>query len=123
MPFEADYQNLEDQGLIEENKKALDRLAEILKEYPDHDIRIEGHAVHLFYGDEELREEEQQETLLPLSRKRAEAIKEALVERGVKAERITTVGRGGSEPVVPHFDMDNRWKNHRVEFELMRRQS
>jgi len=58
-----------------------------------------------------------------LSRKRAEAIKEALVERGVKAERITTAGRGGSEPVVPHSDMDDRWKNRRVEFELIRRQS
>jgi len=123
VPFEADYQNLEDQSQVAENKNALDRLAEILMEYPDHDIRIEGHAVHLFYGDEELREEEQQETLLPLSRKRAEAIKEALVERGVKAERITTAGRGGSEPVVPHSDMDDRWKNRRVEFELIRRQS
>lgn len=123
VPFEADYQSLEDQSLVEQNTNTLDRLAEILKEYPDHDIRIEGHAVHLFYGDEELREEEQQETLLPLSRRRAEAVRDALVERGVDAGRISTVGRGGSEPVVPHSDMDDRWKNRRVEFELIRQQS
>lgn len=123
VPFEADYQNLEDQSLVEKNVQTLDRLAEILKEYPDHSIRIEGHAVHLFYGDQELRAEEQQETLLPLSRKRAESVKTALVERGIDAERITTVGRGGSEPVVPHSDMDDRWKNRRVEFELIKQQS
>ncbi len=120
IPFEADYKNLEDQSLVEKNMQTLDRLAEILKEYPDHEVRIEGHAVHIFYADEELRAEEQQDTLLPLSRKRAEEIKTALVERGVEAERISTTGRGGSEPVVPHSDLDDRWKNRRVEFELIK---
>ncbi len=120
VPFEADYKNLEDQTMVEQNMQTLDRLAVLLKEYPDHKIRIEGHAVHLFYGDEELRAEEQQDTLLPLSRDRAEVIKTALAERGVEADRITTAGRGGSEPVVPHSDMDDRWKNRRVEFELIK---
>ncbi len=51
---------------------------------------------------------------------RADAIRDALVERGIEARRMTTVGIGGSQPVVPHGDLDNRWKNRRVEFILVR---
>ena len=120
VPFEADYRNLEDEDEVEQNLQTLDRLAEVLKKYPDHQIRVEGHAVQIYHYDEELAQEEQEETLVPLSRERAEAIKQALVERGVAAERMTTVGRGGAEPVVPHGNLENRWKNRRVEFELIR---
>jgi chemotaxis protein MotB len=31
---------------------------------------------------------------------------------------MTTVGHGGSRPVVPHWDLEERWKNRRVEFVL-----
>jgi outer membrane protein OmpA-like peptidoglycan-associated protein len=63
-------------------------------------------------------ETEQVKVLLPLSRQRAEVIKEALVKRGVVAARMSTFGYGGSYPVVPHGDQANRWKNRRVEFIL-----
>jgi len=122
VPNKADYLNLEDPEKVEENKETLDRLAEILKNYKDHSILIEGHAVMIYYYDEELAEEEQQETLIPLSRDRARVIKEALVERGINEERMEIEGLGGKEPVVPHGDMENRWKNRRVEFELMKKQ-
>ena len=117
VPFEADYQNLEDPELVEQNMQVLDELAAVLKEYPNRDIEIEGHAVHLTTGDD-AREEEQQETLLPLSQDRADVIKDALVERGVSGDRLSTTGVGGNEPVVPHTNEEERWKNRRVEFEL-----
>jgi outer membrane protein OmpA-like peptidoglycan-associated protein len=47
-------------------------------------------------------------------------VKAALVERGMSDDRISTLGRGGRDPVVPHTDLENRWKNRRVEFILIR---
>lgn len=117
-PFEADYLNLEDQELVQQNRRILDRVASLLKEYPEREVLLEGHAVHIFYEDEQLRALEQEETLIPLSRERAEAIRNALVERGVSSDRLAVRGKGGSEPLVPHSDMDDRWRNRRVEFEL-----
>lgn len=122
-PFEADYTNLDDPERVEQNKETLDRLAEILKEYANYDIRIEGHAVQIYHYDEELAEQEQEQTLLPLSRERAAVIKGALVERGVAGGRMTTEGVGGAEPIVPHSDRENRWKNRRVQFELVQQES
>ena len=44
----------------------------------------------------------------------------ALIERGIDGGRMTTTGLGGAEPLVPHGDERNRWKNRRVEFWLQR---
>jgi flagellar hook assembly protein FlgD len=116
-PFEDDYRDLRDPAREERNERTLDRVAGILSAYPERNIRVEGHAVHLFV-DEERREIEQQETLLPLSRERAEAIRDALIDRGISSDRLTIAGRGGSEPLVPHTNEEDRWRNRRVEFEL-----
>lgn len=120
VPDEADYKNLE-QEKVEQNMQTLDRLAEILKRYDDYDITVEGHATHEYLQNEEAMEWEQENELLPLSKDRAEAIKEALVERGVSEAQLSTEGVGGADPVVPHNDLENRWKNRRVEFILEKR--
>lgn len=116
-PFEADFNNLDAPDVVEENQETLDEIAALLKEYPDQNVLVEGHALHI-YNEGEQMEREQEEVLLPLSEERAEVIVEALVERGVDEERLSAVGRGGSEPLFPHDDYENRWKNRRVEFEL-----
>lgn len=120
VPFEADYENLEDPELVEQNMEVLDEVASVLKEFPDREIVIEGHAVHLTTG-EESREIEQEETLLPLSQDRADVVKDALVERGVSEEMLSTNGVGGEEPIVDHTNEEERWKNRRVEFEIAAR--
>ncbi|MFP4212317.1 MAG: OmpA family protein [Alkalispirochaeta sp.] len=120
-PFEADYTNVDDREMLEENRETIDRIAELLDEYPDQTVQIEGHAVHIYHDDddEERHRREQEEVLLPLSEARAEAIRDALVDRGIDEDRLEAVGRGGDEPLVPHDDRENRWKNRRVEFELV----
>ena len=97
------------------NQQVLNRLAEIFQKYDAYRIKIAGHAVNITGT-----EREEVEELQPLSLSRAESVKAALVERGISANRITTVGQGGTEPLVPHTDLDNRWKNRRVEFILIR---
>lgn len=120
VPYTADYTNLEPEQ-ARRNLETLDRLAVVLQKYPHHTIRVEGHAVQVLWENPQRAATEQSEVLLPLSLARAEAIREALVRRGIAAGRMTTAGYGGALPVVPHSDLENRWKNRRVEFILERR--
>ena len=119
--FTADYLSI-DADQAENNLKTLDRLAQVLNKYNKYQITLEGHAVRVYWNDPRRIETEEREVLLPLSQERADVIKQALVERGIAKSRMTTEGFGGSRPVVPHSDEDNRWKNRRVEFVLVRTQ-
>ncbi|MEX2444003.1 MAG: OmpA family protein [Alkalispirochaeta sp.] len=119
-PFTAEYRNLAPQ-IVRNNLATLDRVTEVLARYPTSDIRIEGHAVSLLWADPVRARREQDEVLMPLSRSRAEAIRNALIQRGIEPARITAYGSGGSRPVVPHGDEANRWKSRRVEFVLEER--
>ncbi|MDE5798462.1 MAG: OmpA family protein, partial [Treponemataceae bacterium] len=56
--------------------------------------------------------------LTPLSKERSEYVKGYLVKRKVKADRLETDGKGGTEPVADPKDDANKWKNRRVEFIL-----
>ncbi len=97
------------------NISVLDRLVQVFGKYETYRIRVEGHAVNVTQTEREERDE-----LQPLSLARAQTVRQALIERGMPADRISTIGRGGTMPVVPHTDLDNRWKNRRVEFILIR---
>lgn len=102
------------------NIRVLKRVAEILAKFRDYDVTIEGHANNVS-GTE--MEETQDTTMYgkalePLSKDRADYVKQVLVENGVQANRLSTVGKGGREPVVAREDKDNWWKNRRVEFIL-----
>ena len=97
------------------NIAILDRLVEVFDRYGNYRIVVEGHAVNLSGTAREEREE-----LRPLSQARAERVQSELAQRGLSRERISAVGRGGEEPVVPHTERATRWKNRRVEFILLR---
>ncbi|HUZ17844.1 MAG TPA: FlgD immunoglobulin-like domain containing protein, partial [Spirochaetia bacterium] len=118
-PDTADYLNVPPDRR-ERNMATLRRLAEIFTKYSQYDIRIEGYAVMVYWDDPVKGKAEQEQVLIPLSKARAEAIKSALVQLGLDAKRITTVGLGGTNPIVPFSDLENRWKDRRVEFVLIR---
>ena len=120
-PNTSGFENLDDPELAQRNLETLDRLARVLERYPQYKIRIEGHATHLLSFDPLRAQTEHFEVLVPLSFARAEAIRQALVRRGISRSRMTIFGHGGIRPVVPHTDELNRWKNRRVEFILERR--
>ena len=119
-PNTDDYKSVAKEAL-EKNMWTLKRLAEIFKKYKNYQIQIEGHAVSVYWEDPKRAEREQQEELIPLSTKRAEAIKKALVSLGIEASRIQTIGIGASRPIVPFSDKENLWKNRRVEFILIKK--
>ncbi|MDR2448588.1 MAG: OmpA family protein [Prevotellaceae bacterium] len=87
------------------SRSRVDGLAETLKEYPDVKIEIVGHTDVL--GQETFNKS--------LSLKRADAVKDYLVGKGVEATRITTKGVADAQPIAPNTTFEGRQKNRRIE--------
>ncbi len=110
----ADFNGL-DKNVVDKNVQVLKRIAEILNKFRDYRIQVEGHANNVT-GTQ--REEDAE--LIPLSKSRSEAVRDFLVRNGVDGSRLSTVGLGGTKPVVQRSDRENWWKNRRVEFILLK---
>jgi outer membrane protein OmpA-like peptidoglycan-associated protein len=67
----------------------VDRISKVLNNYPQTTIRVEGHTDSTGPADYNQR----------LSEKRAETVKNALVQRAVDSRRINAVGFGESQPI------------------------
>ena len=111
--YTADYTDVPPE-LAQQNMQRLNALAEKLKRFPGYKIRMVGHAVMIYWDKPALGAIEQRDILIPLSRARAEAVKKALVDRGLDAGRFTTEGVGASDQLVPDSDFKDRWQNRRV---------
>lgn len=108
----------ESKALLEANRKTLERIAALFSRFPDYSLRVEGHANAVNWNDPKKFAKEQTEELLPLSQKRAESVKAALMLLGIDGKRIHAVGRGGTAPLADFADQKTAWKNRRVEFIL-----
>lgn len=94
------------------NVRVLKRVGEILKKFPDYTVTVVGHANRTGVAGEE-------GVLLSLSDKRAAFVKDWLVKNsGIPASRLSSQGKGASEPIAAFNDNANWWKNRRVEFIL-----
>ena len=82
--------------------------AEILQKWPDWTVSIEGHCDERGTADYNLA----------LGQRRAEIVRQYLVEKGVLASTLETVSMGEEEPVDAGHD-ENAWaKNRRVAFQV-----
>ncbi len=106
------------QEVIAKNKFILNRVSELLKKYRSYRITIEGHAVLTQWNNPAAAKLEEENELGPLSEKRAVTVLNYLTKLGISPSRMDSKGMGGKEPLVPHSDLKNRWKNRRVEFIL-----
>jgi outer membrane protein OmpA-like peptidoglycan-associated protein len=91
-------------GLYQE----INRIAEIMIKYPETHIMVEGHTDSV--GSESYNQR--------LSERRAEAVKNLLVQRGVDPYRVTVVGYGESRPVATNAEEAGRQLNRRVEIRI-----
>ncbi|KPK24047.1 MAG: hypothetical protein AMJ61_14350 [Desulfobacterales bacterium SG8_35_2] len=86
----------------------IDRIANILIKYPDTVIQVEGHTDTT--GSESYNSE--------LSARRAEAVKNLLVLKGVDPARIRTMALGESAPIASNDTEYGRAQNRRVEIKV-----
>jgi len=82
----------------------IQRVAEVLNQYPQTRITVAGHTDST--GSEQYNQQ--------LSERRAQNVKDALVQSGVQASRITTVGYGEAQPVASNYTPEGRQLNRRV---------
>jgi len=56
-----------------------------------------------------------------LSQERAEAVQRWLAKHGVDPTRLMAKGYGPTRPIVPNITQQNRARNRRVQFRIVRR--
>ena len=86
----------------------IDRVATVLARYPETLIRVEGHTDSV--GTEEYN--------MDLSFRRANSVRDLLVQRGVNISRIQPVGFGETMPVATNDTEAGRQLNRRVEIKV-----
>jgi OOP family OmpA-OmpF porin len=91
--------------------KLLNKAAKTLEAFPEMTIEVIGHTDD--QGD--------RDSNLALSQRRADAVKNYLVDRGVDAARVYTRGAGPDEPIEDNKSKKGRAKNRRIEFRLVGR--
>jgi outer membrane protein OmpA-like peptidoglycan-associated protein len=88
-----------------QDRRRLEKLAAQVRTHPALKLKIDGHADRT--GREDFNEK--------LSVTRASAVRQALVDAGVPASRLTSRGFGSAQP-LPGSDKRENWhRNRRVE--------
>jgi outer membrane protein OmpA-like peptidoglycan-associated protein len=88
-------------------RESLDELATRLQSHQNVSVLVEGHTDA--FGTDAYN--------LELGKKRAEAVREYLVGKGLKAEQIEVVSRGESQPAATNATEEGRALNRRTEVE------
>ena len=88
--------------------RKMQQLADFLKQYPQHNVLVEGYTDST--GSSSLNQE--------LSDRRANAVRTALVDRGISGNRVATRGYGEAFPIASNDNAARRLLNRRVEIIL-----
>lgn len=83
----------------------VERLAEFMREYEERRVRVEGYTDST--GEASYNQ--------GLSERRAEAVRDALVDMGISRDRVETQGFGEQYPVASNDTSGGRQQNRRVE--------
>lgn len=95
--------------LTDDSNGVLDSIVDVFNRCPDLSIEIGGHT-----DTDGSRADNQ-----ALSEARARAVRSYLVDAGIDPDRITAVGYGEIQPLVPNSTAANKQRNRRIEFKIM----
>ncbi|MGE5175551.1 MAG: OmpA family protein [Hyphomicrobiales bacterium] len=91
--------------LTHESRATLDRVAASLRDWPEVDVEVGGHTDSV--ADAKYN--------MDLSQRRAEAVRQYLIDKGVAPSRLTAKGYGETRPIATNDTPDGRARNRRVE--------
>ncbi|MCB1347933.1 MAG: OmpA family protein, partial [Maritimibacter sp.] len=86
-------------------RKNLRVLAQHLNKYPSSNVQVIGHTDNQGAASYNLN----------LSRQRAAAVTQVLMNQGVAPQRVTSIGRGEDQPIASNLTPEGRAQNRRVE--------
>jgi outer membrane protein OmpA-like peptidoglycan-associated protein len=89
----------------------LNRLVEIMNDNPTIIIELAGHTDNVGNKD----------ALMKLSQDRVAAVKNYLIKQGISKDRVEGRGYGGTQPIAPNNTEENRQRNRRVEFRIIKK--
>lgn len=92
-------------ALTEDSESGIQMLTEFLQRNPDLKVELAGHTDNV--GSDSYN--------LKLSSERAEIVKQALVDNGIDATRLTAKGYGATQPLVSNDSEEHRAMNRRTE--------
>jgi outer membrane protein OmpA-like peptidoglycan-associated protein len=96
------------------SNELLDEVGQVLTQHPEMTkLEVQGHTDNR--GSAALNK--------ALSQARAEAVRKALIQRGVAGERLLAKGYGADKPVEENETDAGRQKNRRVQFVILEKQS
>jgi OOP family OmpA-OmpF porin len=95
--------------LTPESESILSKAVQAMQDAGSVAVRVEGHTDSV--GSDAYNR--------GLSERRAEAVAGYLTSQGIASSRMEPVGLGESEPVASNGTEDGRYKNRRVEFEVI----
>jgi len=96
-------------ALTPDSHPVLDQVVASMNAYPEVRIEIRGHTDS--QGPAAFN--------LQLSQKRAESVRQYLINGGIAADRITAIGVGEEEPVSSNGNAEGRAQNRRIEFKRL----
>jgi len=102
--FDTDLYSLKDESVAE-----LEKLTKLLRNNPAMKIEISGHTDNVGTAEHNLA----------LSKNRAGAVYQYLVDHGIDATRLTFAGYGFSRPIDDNGTEQGRANNRRTEFKVM----
>lgn len=92
--------------ITDEFARTLDGVAQLINEHPEIQLlEIQGHTDNT--GSDAIN--------VPLSKARAESVKNYLVSRGVDASRLEANGYASTKPVASNATPEGRYQNRRVD--------
>lgn len=103
--------NFDKSALRPEDIAIIDQNAADLKEWGDIDVEVSGHTDSR--GSDKYN--------MGLSLRRADAVRDYLITKGISAERLTAKGYGESQPLESNDTDEGRFKNRRVELNQIKK--
>ncbi len=93
-----------------ESTSVMVDIIQILSEYPTARFTVEGHTDSV--GSAKLNQS--------LSEKRANSVRDFLIDKGIGADRLTAIGYGEDKPIATNKTRAGRTQNRRVEINLVK---
>jgi OOP family OmpA-OmpF porin len=98
--------------ILPASHELLDQVVEVLKKHTEIElVEVQGHTDNTGRAAKNKR----------LSQARAASVKKYLVDKGIDAKRLLAKGYGQSKPLVDNDTDENKQKNRRVEFHILKK--